>query len=167
MQTISRNKIVIAVVSVVVVAGLAYLTFGVRPAGSWKCENGAWRKVGNPRGLPPELGCPAVVTAPAPAPNCEGMVAKNAAADAAYLSKGSLGRHEPCMKGDAWYLKYTTPAGPRLIEIAFEANASCAVNEQVAQCDKMNPPSGSKTSAMSGRPDGAYLRLSTLKFSTK
>lgn len=172
MLTPFRFKLFLTATTVIVLAafaGLAYLDFQLRPAGSWQCEKGSWRQVGDPRGLPPETGCEPVASSPAPAaaPDCGQLVTKDAKADEAYWQKtGHLGRYEPCMKGNAWYLKYATPAGNRLLELAFAPDADCSVDGMKAKCTEMNPPAGSKSS-MSGLPDGAFLRLNVLKFMTK
>jgi hypothetical protein len=168
-MTQTRFKIILTALTVVVLAVLsflAYLDYRLRPAGSWQCENGAWRKVGDPRGLPPETGCVAAVAKPAPGPDCETLVTKDAKADEAYWRTGRLGRHEPCMKGDTWYLKYSRPDGARLLELTFAPDAACSVDGVKADCAKMNPPAGSQTS-MNGVSDGAFLRLSQLEFRTK
>ena len=148
-MTQNRFKIILSIMTIVVLAALAvmaYFDHRLRPV------------------APPMVQ---VVPKAAPAPDCDTLVTKDAKADEAYWRTGHLGRHETCMKGDTWYLKYTTPAGQRLLELAFTPDADCTVDDVKAQCDKMNPPSGSKTSAMSGLPEGSLLRLGVLKFSTK
>jgi hypothetical protein len=158
------KNIAIVFAAIVVVTALGYLDHRLTPAGSWQCENGAWRRIGNPKGLPPETGCPSTM-APA-APDCDVVITKDAKADASYLKTGRLGRYETCMEDDTWYLKYETPAGQRLLKIAFADDAACAVDGVKADCTKMNPPSGSKT-AMNGVPEGAVLRVGKLDFLTK
>lgn len=154
---------------IAVVAVLGYLDHRLTPIGSWQCENGSWRKIGQPKGLPPETGCvaPVVHAAPAALPSCDTLITKDAKADEDLWRSGRLGRHERCMKDDTWYLKYSLPDGsPRLLELVFAADADCAVDDVKADCTQMNPPSGSKT-VMNGVSDGATLSVSRLKFITK
>lgn len=166
MPKMNIKKILIATGAIAAFAMLAVLDRSMTPEGEWRCENGAWRKEGSPKGLPPETGCPPTMAAPATT-DCETLTTKDAKADAPYWKQtGHLGRGGACMKADTWYLRYTAPAGQRQLEVAFAPDADCRVDDVTADCTMMNPPSGSKTT-LDGVPDGAVFRVTKLQFRTK
>jgi hypothetical protein len=163
-----RNaRIILAVVLAAAFLTLAVLDRRLTPQGEWRCENGAWRRVGSPKGMPPEKGCQAAKEEKPAVIDCAALITKDTKADAPYWKQtGHLGRGGSCMKADTWYLRYTTPNGERQMEISFAKEADCRVDEVVADCARMNPPSGSKT-VLDGVPDGALFRVTKLQFRTK
>jgi hypothetical protein len=70
------------------------------------------------------------------------------------------------MKRDVWYFKYDDPTCIGPLEIAFTPDAKCQVNGVSANCDAMNPPSGSGANFV-GAKDGDLFRVSSLTFTTK
>lgn len=70
------------------------------------------------------------------------------------------------MKKDVWYLKYEDVTGPAQLEIMFKDDAVCRVDGEVADCARMNPPSGS-SSSFNGTKDGEVFKVSSLDFTTK
>jgi len=150
-MTRKLKSVLLAIAIVVLFAIVALVYF----RGSWSCRDGTWVAIGHPLSRHPQTECVKPEPPPSPPPKiCSPP-----------WSCGHWSQGEAGMKEGVYYLKYEDVTGPAKLEIVFEDNAICRIDEEIVDCAHMIPTANS-SSTFNGTKDGDLFRVSNIDFSS-